>query len=80
MSEFLIFTTPSLALASFFITKIIEMIQIYLNAFGPGSSKKDVDELERLAGQLSLSETDDQVKGILWYCKACTTSQGGILG
>ena len=41
------------------------MIQIYLNAFGPGSSKKDVDELERLAGQLSLSETDDQVQGIL---------------
>ena len=43
------------------------MIHIYLNAFGRGSSKKDVDELDRLAGQLSLSETDDQVKSILFW-------------
>ena len=48
-------------------TQIVEMVQKYLHI--TKSSKDETDELERLAGQLSLSETPQQVK------KNCACSQ-----
>ena len=42
------------------ITQIVEMVQKYLHV--TKSSKDETEELERLAGQLSLSETPQQVK------------------
>ena len=44
------------------ITQIVEMVQKYLDV--TKSSKDETDELERLASQLSLSETPQQVKAL----------------
>ena len=47
------------------ITQIVEMVQQYLHV--TKSSKDETDELERLASQLSLSETKQQVNDVNIY-------------
>ena len=49
------------------ITQIVEMVQKYLHVTKSG--KDETDELEKLASQLSLSETSQQVKkeGVYMY-------------
>ena len=47
--------------------RVVEMVQEYLTV--THSNKDEVDELDRLAGKLSLSETTEQVRMISYFSR-----------